>query len=186
MQGHKHLDQRRGRGRRRQGSRESHQRDLFDAIERGEFPKWKMQRADHAGGRCGQDAYNPFDLTKVWPHGDYPLIDVGILELNRNPDNYFAEIEQAAFSPSNVVPGIGFSPGQDAAGAHLFLRRRAPLPARHALRERCRSTAEGARCTTTTRTARCVSTPTATRPTPITSRTRSAARSRTRASRSRR
>jgi catalase len=55
-------------------------------------------------------AYNPFDLTKVWPHGDYPLIDVGVVELNRNADNYFAEIEQAAFSPSNIVPGIGFSP----------------------------------------------------------------------------
>ena len=54
--------------------------------------------------------YNPFDLTKVWPHVDYPLIEVGTMELNRNPDNYFAEIEQAAFSPSNVVPGIGFSP----------------------------------------------------------------------------
>ena len=54
--------------------------------------------------------FNLFDLTKVWPHGDYPLIEVGVLELNRNPDNYFAEIEQAAFSPSNVVPGIGFSP----------------------------------------------------------------------------
>ena len=55
-------------------------------------------------------SYNPFDLTKVWPHADYPLIEVGVVELNRNPDNYFAEIEQAAFSPSNVVPGIGFSP----------------------------------------------------------------------------
>jgi catalase len=55
-------------------------------------------------------SYNPFDLTKVWPHKDYPLIDVGIVELNRNPDNYFAEVEQAAFSPSNKVPGIGFSP----------------------------------------------------------------------------
>jgi catalase len=54
--------------------------------------------------------YNPFDLTKVWPHGDYPLIDVGMMELNRNPENYFAEIEQVAFSPSNIVPGIGFSP----------------------------------------------------------------------------
>jgi catalase len=53
---------------------------------------------------------NPFDLTKVWPHADYPLIEVGILELNRNPGNYFAEIEQAAFEPSNIVPGIGFSP----------------------------------------------------------------------------
>jgi len=55
-------------------------------------------------------SYNPFDLTKVWPHKDYPLTEVGVLELNRNADNYFAEIEQAAFSPSNVVPGIGFSP----------------------------------------------------------------------------
>ena len=55
-------------------------------------------------------SYNPFDITKVWPHGEYPLIDVGVLELNRNPDNYFAEIEQVAMSPSNIVPGIGFSP----------------------------------------------------------------------------
>jgi catalase len=54
--------------------------------------------------------YNPFDRTKVWPHGDCPLIDVGIMELDRNPDNYFAEVEQAAFSPSDIVPGIGFSP----------------------------------------------------------------------------
>jgi catalase len=54
--------------------------------------------------------YNPFDLTKVWPHGDYPLIEVGIMELNRNPENYFAEVEQSAFSPANVVPGIGHSP----------------------------------------------------------------------------
>jgi catalase len=54
--------------------------------------------------------WNPFDLTKVWPHKDYPLIDVGVLELNRNPENYFAEVEQSAFSPSNIVPGIGFSP----------------------------------------------------------------------------
>jgi catalase len=54
--------------------------------------------------------WNPFDLTKVWPHKDYPLMDVGVLELNRNPENYFAEVEQSAFSPSNIVPGIGFSP----------------------------------------------------------------------------
>ncbi|MGI9332569.1 MAG: catalase [Gammaproteobacteria bacterium] len=90
--------------------RESHQRDLFDAIERGEFPKWRfcvqvMPQAD-----AQATPYNPFDLTKVWPHGDYPLIEVGILELNRNPENYFAEVEQSAFEPSNVVPGIGFSP----------------------------------------------------------------------------
>jgi catalase len=54
--------------------------------------------------------WNPFDLTKVWPHGDYPLIEVGVMEMNRNPENYFAEVEQAAFSPANVVPGISFSP----------------------------------------------------------------------------
>src|SRR5260370_118038 len=53
---------------------------------------------------------HPFDLTKVWPHADYPLIEVGVLELNRNPENFFAEVEQAAFAPTNIVPGIGFSP----------------------------------------------------------------------------
>ena len=57
--------------------------------------------------RC---SYNPFDLTKVWFHGDYPLIEVGVMELNRNPENYFADVEQAAFNPANIVPGIGFSP----------------------------------------------------------------------------
>ena len=72
--------------------------------------------------------YHPFDLTKVWYHKDYPLIEVGELELNRNPENYFAEVEQAAFNPANVVPGISFFAGQDAAGASLLLRRRAALP----------------------------------------------------------
>ena len=90
--------------------RESSQRDLYGAIERGDFPRWKLQiqvmpEQDAAGYR-----WNPFDLTKVWPHRDYPMIDVGMLELNRNPENYFAEVEQASFSPSNIVPGIGFSP----------------------------------------------------------------------------
>jgi catalase len=95
-------------------TRESTQEDLFGAIEKGEFPKWVMQvqimseaQADAWTERTG---WNPFDLTKVWPHGECPVIDVGVLELNRNPDNYFAEIEQAAFAPSNIVPGIGFSP----------------------------------------------------------------------------
>ena len=77
---------------------------------RGDFPKWKMQVQIMPEADVGKHWYNPFDLTKVWPHADYPPIDVGVLELNRNPENYFAEIEQAAFSPSNIVPGIGFSP----------------------------------------------------------------------------
>lgn len=90
--------------------RESHQRDLFESIEKKDFPKWIMyvQIMEEEAA----DAYpiNPFDLTKVWPHGDYPLIPVGELTLNRNPENYFAEVEQAAFNPAQVVPGIGFSP----------------------------------------------------------------------------
>ena len=90
--------------------RESHQRDLFEAIERGEFPKWRFCVQVMPEAEADQTEFNPFDLTKVWPHKDYPLIEVGVLELNRNPENYFAEIEQAAFEPSNVVPGISFSP----------------------------------------------------------------------------
>jgi len=90
--------------------RESSQRDLFEAIERGEFPRWRFCVQIMPEKDAGTYRWNPFDLTKVWPHKDYPLIDVGELELNRNPENYFAEVEQAAFSPSNIVPGIGFSP----------------------------------------------------------------------------
>jgi catalase len=90
--------------------RESHQRDLFQAIERGDFPRWRLCVQIMPEKDAEKTPYNPFDLTKVWPHKDYPLIEVGIMELNRNPENYFAEVEQAAFEPSNVVPGIGFSP----------------------------------------------------------------------------
>ncbi len=90
--------------------RETHQRDLFEAIERGDFPKWKFCVQIMPESDVGKHWYNPFDLTKVWPHKDYPLIEVGILELNRNPENYFAEVEQAALSPANIVPGIGHSP----------------------------------------------------------------------------
>jgi catalase len=90
--------------------RESHQRDLFDSIEKGDFPKWDMKIQVMTEEEAKQTPFNPFDLTKVWTHKDYPLIDVGLLELNRNPENYFAEVEQAAFNPANVVPGIGFSP----------------------------------------------------------------------------
>jgi catalase len=91
-------------------SRETTQEDLFGSIAKGDFPKWKLQIQIMTEAQAETTPYNPFDLTKVWPHGDFPLIDVGVMELNRNPANYFAEIEQAAFSPSNVVPGIGFSP----------------------------------------------------------------------------
>jgi catalase len=90
--------------------RESHQRDLFDAIARGDFPKWRLCVQVMPEQDAERTPYNPFDLTKVWPHKDYPLIEVGIMELNRNPENYFAEVEQAAFEPSNIVPGISCSP----------------------------------------------------------------------------
>ena len=87
--------------------RETAQRDLF---ERGEFPRWKMWVQIMPEEEAETYRWNPFDLTKVWPHSDYPLIEVGILELNRNPENYFTEVEQSAFSPANIVPGLGFSP----------------------------------------------------------------------------
>jgi len=90
-------------------SRESFQEELYGAIERKDFPKWRFCVQIMPELEAEKTSYNPFDLTKVWPHGEYPLIEVGEMELHRNPDNYFAEIEQAAFSPSNVVPGIGFS-----------------------------------------------------------------------------
>lgn len=92
------------------GDRESHQRDLYEAIENGNYPKWRFCVQIMPEADADNTPYNPFDLTKVWPHDDYPLVDVGVLELNRNPENYFAEVEQASFSPANVVPGIGHSP----------------------------------------------------------------------------
>jgi len=109
MQGHKHwtneeAEQVVGK------TRESTQEDLYGAIEKGDYPKWRVCVQVMPETDADKTPYNPFDLTKVWPHGDYPLIEVGVMELNRNPDNYFAEIEQVAFSPSNIVPGIGFSP----------------------------------------------------------------------------
>lgn len=90
--------------------RDSHQRDLFEAIERGDYPKWTMYIQVMTEEQARNMPYNPFDLTKVWYKKDFPLIEVGEVELNRNPENYFAEVEQAAFSPANIVPGIGFSP----------------------------------------------------------------------------
>ena len=91
-------------------TRESTQEDLFGALEAGNFPRWTMYVQVMTEEQAKHTSYNPFDLTKVWPHGEFPLIEVGVLELNRNPDNYFAEIEQLALAPKNIVPGIGFSP----------------------------------------------------------------------------
>ena len=87
-----------------------HIRDLHTAIEKKDYPSWTLQMqimpfADAPGYR-----FNSFDVTKVWPHGDYPPVEIGRLTLNRNPESYFAEVEQAAFEPSNMVPGIGPSP----------------------------------------------------------------------------
>ena len=90
--------------------RESHQRDLFDAIERRDFPAWKMFIQVMPEADAAKHRHNPFDLTKVWLKKDYPLIEVGRFELNRNPENFFADVEQSAFAPSNLVPGIGVSP----------------------------------------------------------------------------
>lgn len=90
--------------------RESHQRDLFDAIERGDFPRWKLYFQIMTEDEAKNYKENPFDLTKVWSHKDFPLIEVGVMELNRNPENYFADVEQAAFNPTHLVTGIGLSP----------------------------------------------------------------------------
>ncbi len=90
--------------------RESHGRDLFEAIERGDHPRWTLYIQVMPEAEAAAYRFHPFDLTKVWSQQDYPLIEVGVLELNRNPENYFADIEQAAFTPANLVPGISYSP----------------------------------------------------------------------------
>jgi catalase len=90
--------------------RDYHGRDLHDAIARGDFPKWKFYIQVMSEEQAEKLPYNPFDITKVWYHKDFPLIEVGELVLNRNPENYFAEVEQSGFTPAHVVPGIGFSP----------------------------------------------------------------------------
>jgi catalase len=90
--------------------RESHQRDLYESIEKKDFPRWTLYVQIMPEKDAATYKFHPFDLTKVWLKKDYPLIEVGFMELNRNPENYFADVEQAAFNPANVVPGIGFSP----------------------------------------------------------------------------
>jgi catalase len=87
-----------------------HQRDLFEHIRDGQFPSWTLNMQIMPFEDAKDYRFNPFDLTKVWPHGDYPLIEVGRLTLDRNPTDYHTEIEQAAFQPNNLVPGVGPSP----------------------------------------------------------------------------
>lgn len=109
MQGHEHYTNEEA-AQKIGETREGYQEALFGAIENKDFPKWRLCVQVMPELDAEKTPYNPFDLTKVWPHADYPLIEVGIMELNRNADNYFAEIENAAYSPSNIIPGIGFSP----------------------------------------------------------------------------
>lgn len=90
--------------------RESHQRDLFGAIEKGDFPRWDFFVQVMTEEQANHHKENPFDITKIWSHKEFPLIPVGVLELNRNPENYFADVEQAAFNPAAIVPGVGLSP----------------------------------------------------------------------------
>jgi len=90
--------------------RESSGRDLFKAIKRKDFPKWKMYIQVMSEEQAKKHYENPFDITKTWKHKEFPLIEVGELVLNKWPENYFAEVEQTAFTPAHVVPGIGFSP----------------------------------------------------------------------------
>ncbi len=86
------------------------QRDLIDAIDRKDFPKWNLKIQVMPEEEAKTYSINPFDLTKIWPHADYPLMDVGVMELNHIPENYFADVEQAAFAPAHVVNGISYSP----------------------------------------------------------------------------
>ncbi len=85
-------------------------RDLYDAIEKGDYPSWRLEMQIMTPEQAADYRFDPFDITKVWPHGDFPPMEIGLLVLNRNPENYFAEVEQAAFSPGNFVPGIAASP----------------------------------------------------------------------------
>src|SRR5699024_4065585 len=87
-----------------------HRRDLFEAIERGDYPSWTLYVQIMPYEAAKTYRFNPFDGTKIWPHSDYPLIEVGTMTLNKKPENFFVQIEQDAFAPSNFVPGIDASP----------------------------------------------------------------------------
>jgi catalase len=105
-----------------------HRRDLFNAIATGNAPEWQLQMQVMPFEAAADYRFNPFDLTKVWPHEDFKPIVVGRMVLDRNPENFFAEVEQAGFSPANLVPGTRIKPGQDADGTHLLVSRRASPP----------------------------------------------------------
>ena len=119
-----------------------HQRDLYQAIERGEFPSWSLKMQIMPFEEARNYRFNPFDLTKVWPHSDYPLIDVGRLTLDRNLTDYHTEMEQAAFEPNNLVPGITLSPDKMLL-ARGFSYGRAPRPPRRELQADPGQLAEG-------------------------------------------
>ena len=158
-----------------------HLRDLYNAIEEGDAPEWQLRMQIMPFADAPDYRFNPFDLTKIWSHADYPEVTIGRLVLDRNPENYFAEVEQAAFEPANMVPGIGPSPDK------MLLGRIFSYPDTHRHRigtTTCssRSTRPRARCTPTTRTGTCA-TSTAARPR-STRRTRTAARRPTRPRRS--
>ena len=110
-----------------------HTRDLFSAIKRGEYPSWTLYMQIMPFEDAKSYRFNPFDLTKVWPHADYPLIEVGRLTLDRNPTDHHSQIEQGAWEPSNMVPGNRAKPGQNAAGPDVRVRGRPPLPHRRQL-----------------------------------------------------
>ena len=130
-----------------------HIRDLYAAIERGDFPTWtlKVQVMPYEDAKTYR--FNPFDLTKVWPHEDYPEIEVGTMTLDTNPENYFAQIEQAAFEPSNFVPGIDASPDK-MLQARIFSYADAHRYRVGTNYRSCRSTPRARRCTPTRRRAR--------------------------------
>ncbi len=133
-----------------------HQRDLYEAIERGDFPSWTLKVQVMPFEEAKTYRFNPFDLTKVWPHGDYPLIEVGRMTLDRNPADYHTEIEQAAFEPNNLVPGIALSPDKMllARGFSYSDAHRARLGVNY---KQIPVNRPGCRCTATARTAPCAS-----------------------------
>ena len=131
-----------------------HRRDLHDAIERGDIPAGRCRSRSMPYEDAKTYRFNPFDLTKMWPHGDYPLIKVGTMTLNRNPENFFAQIEQAAFEPSALGAGHRVLARQDAARPGLRLLRHPPLPDRPELPAAAGQPAHASRSTPTRSTAR--------------------------------